>query len=385
MRYYLALFFVCVLAGCAAVQQPDKTTIPLVLKPASFSDLPGWTADNQAQALPAMRKTCERIFKKSATQNFGILPEAGAYGDWQVICQELLLLPPENLPVVRAFFESRFQPYLATAAGDPKGLFTGYYEASLRGSRTRQGAYQYPLYARPDDLVMVNLGEFRDELKGQRIAGRVMDGNLKPYEDRAEIVAGRWPHNDKALVWIDNAVDAFFVQVQGSGVVRLDDGSVMRIGYAGQNGHIYYAIGRELIKRGALTKDNVSMQAIREWLAANPEQADDVMNTNRSYVFFRELLSDGPVGGEGVTLTARRSLAIDHSKIPYGVPVWLQTDDPALQRLMVAQDTGGAIRGAVRGDVFWGYGPEAEKMAGPMKASGQYWLLLPKTIAEGKN
>ena len=385
MKNFYTIILLLVLASCATAPVADKTDIPLTLTPVSFNELPGWMDDNQAQALTAMRKTCERVFKKQPTHNLGLIPQAGSFADWQVLCQELLLLPPENLPVVRRFFETRFQPYLASAAGDSKGLFTGYYEASLRGSRTRQGPYQYPLHARPDDLVMVNLGEFREELKGERIAGRVIDGNLKPYEDRAAIVAGRWPHADKVLVWVDNPVDAFFVQVQGSGVVLLTDGTAMRIGYAGQNGHIYYAIGRELIKRGALTKDNVSMQAIRDWLAAHPDQAADVMNTNRSYVFFRELQADGPEGGEGVTLTAGRSLAIDHGKIPYGLPIWLETENPAMRRLMVGQDTGGAIRGAVRGDVFWGYGPEAEKMAGPMKSPGRYWLLLPKTVSNQKN
>src|SRR5690606_2794844 len=158
--------------------------------------------------------------------------------------------------------------------------------------------------------------------------GRVKDGNLKPYEDRAAIVSGNWPHNDKVLVWVDNPVDAFFVQVQGSGVVQLDDGTALRIGYAGQNGHVYYAIGRELIKRGHLDKDNVSMQAIRAWLASNPAEAVEVMNTNRSYVFFRELDKEGPEGGEGVVLTPERSIAIDHSKIPYGVPLWVDIAPP---------------------------------------------------------
>lgn len=378
VRIFLSFFLMMIVTGCAAL--PADEGAKLALKPAAFGDLPGWGEDSAQQALPALSKSCERIFKKPPAESFGLLPEAGTYGDWQEICRELLLVPPENQQAFREFFEHHFQPYAATAEGNPHGLFTGYYEASLRGSRTRHGLYVHPLYTRPDDLVMVDLGEFREELKGQRIAGRVQDGQLKPYEDRAAIVAGRWPHNDKALVWVDNAVDAFYVQIQGSGVVQLDDGTALRIGYAGQNGYIYYAIGRELVKRGALTKDNVSMQAIRDWLEKNPAEVADVMNTNKSYVFFKTLEGDGPEGGEGVALTPGRSLAVDHSKIPYGVPVWLETDQPSLRRLMVAQDTGGAIRGAVRGDVFWGYGPQAEAMAGPMKSQGRYWLLLPRSL-----
>lgn len=267
---------------------------------------------------------------------------------------------------------------------EPEGLFTGYYESALKGSLTRGGQYQYPLRARPDDLVMVQLGDFREELKGQRIAGRVLNGNLKPYETHGEITAGKLPKSqDKTLVWVDSAVDAFFIQIQGSGMVSMNDGSFMRVGYAGQNGHPYYAIGRELIKRGHLTQRDVSMQSIRAWLEANPEQAQEVMETNKSYVFFRKLDGDGPVGGQGVTLTAERSLAIDQSLIPYGIPVWVDLEHPLpdqqpIQRLMVTQDTGGAIRGPVRGDFFWGYGADAEYQAGKMKSKGRYWFLIPR-------
>lgn len=371
-------------AACAQLPPPAaEETVPLVLKPASYADLPGWSDDEVLQAIPALENSCARFFKQNPEANAGSLPEAGKIVHWQNVCQALSPLDIQDSNAARAFFEHYFQPYEASAAGITDGLFTGYYEASLKGSRLRGGAYQTPLYARPDDLVMVNLGEFRDELKGQRIAGRVIEGNLKPYEDREAIVSGRWPHNDKVLVWVDSPVDAFYVQIQGSGVVQMDDGSIMRIGFAGQNGHVYYAIGKELIKRGHLTADNVSMQAIRSWLESNPDEAVDVMNANRSYVFFKTLEGGGPVGGEGVELTPERSLAIDHSKISYGVPVWVDIAPPVegtgpLRRLMMAQDTGGAIRGAVRGDVFWGYGDHAEKMAGPMKSNGRYWLLLPK-------
>jgi membrane-bound lytic murein transglycosylase A len=376
----LALF----VAACAGAPKPAADeSAPLVLKPASYAELPGWGGDDLAAVVPALQRSCERVSKKDPDANVGLLEQAGRYVDWQGICLDLNALNLADNEAVRLFFERHFQPYAAYAGETQEGLFTGYYEASLRGSRTQGGAYLTPLHARPDDLVMVNLGQFREELKGQRIAGRVVDGNLKPYEDRAAIVSGNWPHNDKILAWVDDPVDAFFVQVQGSGVVQMEDGSAMRIGYDGQNGHIYYAIGKELIKRGHLTKDHVSMQAIREWLAANPAEAVEIMNTNRSYVFFRTLEKEGPEGGEGVVLTPERSLAVDHSKIPYGVPVWVDIAPPMegaekLNRLMIAQDTGGAIRGAVRGDVFWGYGERAEAMAGPMKSKGRYWLLLPR-------
>ena len=377
MKHFVYLsFLLLTLSACTTI---DTEKAPLVLKPASFRDLPGWNKDNQEQALAAFSYSCDRILKRDPAKTFGPDGIGGTYGDWQNACRDL---PATN---VRAFFETYFQPYQATMAGKRKdGLFTGYYEPALRGSHSRHGPYQTPLYKRPDDLVMVDLGEFRDELKGQRIAGRVKGAHLKPYEDRAAIEHGAWPHNDEILVWVDDPVGAFFLHIQGSGRINMDDGSVMRVGYDGQNGHPYYAIGRELIKRGELDKDTVSLQTIRAWLEAHPDQAEEIMNTNASYVFFKELTGSGPLGGEGVPLTPERSLAVDRSKMPYGVPVWVDLEAPtpdetAIRRLMIAQDTGGAIRGAVRGDVFWGAGKRAEYLAGHMKAEGRMWILLPKT------
>lgn len=375
------------LTSCADIEkQPqaeDKAEMALVLKPAGFDSLPGWDGDHHDEVLKAFEKSCARILKRAPSDKFGPTQNlyGDFYGDWQPACKALLDNPGQN---AKAYFTKWFTPFEARFEnGETNGLFTGYYEASLNGSRVRSERYNIPLHARPDDLVMVDLGEFREHLKGERIAGRVTDGRLRPYESREDIVGGNWPHNDKVLVWVDDAVDAFFVQIQGSGLVRLDDGSLMRIGYAGQNGHPYYAIGRELVKIGAMDKESVSMQSIRDWLSANPDQADEIMNTNKSYVFFRELDGDGPVGGEGLPLTAERSIAIDRTKIAYGTPLWVDIDHPSenqpnLQKLMVAQDTGGAIRGAVRGDYFWGYGERAETLAGAMKSQGRYWLLLPK-------
>jgi len=384
MRFAFVFLCMCIFSGCTAVPEKEK---PLVLKPSAFSDLPGWEEENFDDYLQAYQRSCGRILKRSPEQYFGPDLRWGTYGDWQPLCQKIINLDSETTSAqeIRQLFYDYLMPYKAMAGNDNQGLFTGYYEASLKGSRKRHGPYQYPLRARPDDLVMVQLGDFREELKGQRIAGRVVGGNLKPYETHAEIIDGELPeHLEIPLVWVDDPVDAFFVQIQGSGIVRLDDGSVMRIGYAGQNGHPYYAIGRELVRRGELKKEDVSMQAIRDWLSENPDQAQEVMLTNKSYVFFRELENqEGPIGGEGLSLTPERSLAIDRSIIPYGMPVWLNAQHPEegqerLQRLMVTQDTGGAIRGSVRGDYFWGYGSEAESLAGIMKSKGSYWFFLPK-------
>jgi membrane-bound lytic murein transglycosylase A len=392
MVRFLSVFCLCVLMLSACSELPkgglDEAPDQLVVEAAGYDDLPGWGGDDLRSFVQAFAKSCGRILKSvqfgNGAQAMGPLAQAGTRQDWAQPCEAFMALGADaSTAVLKDYFEEYFQPYHIRNRGAAEGLFTGYYEASLRGSKVRGGPYQTPLYARADDLVMVQLGEFRDDLKGRRIAGRVVDGKLVPYEDRAEIVAGDWPHNDKVLVWVDDAVDAFFVQIQGSGIVEMADGSEMRIGYAGQNGHPYYAIGRELIKRGALTKENVSLQSIRAWLLANPAQAEEIMSTNASYVFFKALEGEGPLGGEGVALTAGRSLAVDRSLMAYGLPFWTDialdaAPNGRLQRLMVAQDTGGAIRGPVRGDVFWGHGARAEELAGPMKARGQYWALLPR-------
>lgn len=385
MKKLLFTVALLTMAGCVGPSAPpskqEEAPKTLSLRAAAFENLPGWSNENFRNFDTAFTRSCNALSKKTGAGFLKADSKWGALSKWQNLCTQFDALSSD---AYKNFFEQNFTPYQVFAGAEEEGLFTGYYEASLKGARQKKGAYQTPLRAKPADLVMVDLGEFREELKGQRIAGRVKDGRLKPYESRAEIEAEQLPKTqDVPLVWVDDPVEAFFVQIQGSGVVELDDGSTMRIGYAGQNGHVYTAIGKELIARGALTKENVSLQTIRAWLEANPKDAQAIMNTNKSYVFFREITGEGPIGGQGVALTPLRSLAIDHSLIPYGVPVWLDAEYPKpgyqnLQRLMVAQDTGGAIRGPVRGDVFWGYGDTAEEHAGPMKSKGRYWILLPK-------
>ena len=361
----------------------DEKPPQLVLTQSKFSDLSGWGVDDFAGFIKAFDRSCNRIQKNKSDKPFGVLKQAGTYGDWQAICTKFMAGDDWDAAALQKFFEDNFTPHIVSADENAVGLFTGYYEASLKGSRKKTDTYNIPLHKRPDDLVMVHLGQFREDLKGIRIAGRVKDGTLKPYESRVQIVSGDWPHDGEVLLWVDSAVDAFFVQIQGSGIVQMNDGETMRIGYAGQNGHPYYAIGRELIKIGALTKENVSMQSIRKWLQDNPDRADEVMNTNQSYVFFREITGDGPLGAEGIALTAQRSLAVDRTLISYGLPLWVEIKHPdetkpPMRKMMVAQDTGGAITGPVRGDVFWGYGDYAEDMAGKMKSHGHYWVMLPK-------
>ncbi|OIN87824.1 MAG: hypothetical protein AUJ12_00535 [Alphaproteobacteria bacterium CG1_02_46_17] len=378
-----------VLSGCSLLTMSSDQTqkkAELKLSPASFSDLKGWKTDSLVDSITALSASCKKIKAVDANKKMGVDARMGTYRDWQNICTNL---PDTNLSDsnrLHDFFEHWFIPYHMSGNDYPEGLFTGYYEPTLYGSLIKTSEYNIPLRSRPQDLVMVNLGEFRDELKGQRIAGRVRDGHLKPYEDRAAIEDGKLPvQSDVPLLWVKNAVDAFFLQIQGSGVVILPDGSAVRVGYDGQNGHVYTAIGKELINRGVLTKENVSMQTIRQWLEAHPQEGRDVMRTNKSYVFFRQLDTDGPVGAQGVVLTAERSLAIDPVFIPYGVPIFIDVENPEasagnIRSLVIAQDTGGAIKGPVRGDLFWGYGDQAAHMAGLMKSKGQAWILLPREV-----
>ncbi|MBO6827332.1 MAG: MltA domain-containing protein [Sneathiella sp.] len=360
----------------------------LILTKATFSDLSGWQDEDFGGFLEAFDKSCDRFEIQPKTRSLGGNGIGGTVADWLPICQEIRLLP-EDPKVLRKFVERKFDVLQVSNNDDSDGLFTGYYEASLRGSLTQSETYSTPLYLRPPELVMVHLGRFRDSLKGQRIAGVVKNGELYPFADRKEIEKGALENRDLEIVWVDSAVDAFFLHIQGSGLIELDDGNLMRVGYAGQNGHPYYAIGKTLIDNGDVAREDMSMQAIRDWLEQNPDRADDLMQENASYIFFRVLETNGPIGAQGVELTPLRSLAVDRKWMPLGVPVWLSTTLPAqdggetpFQRLMMAQDTGGAIRGPVRGDVFWGHGPEAYEGAGAMKNPGQYWILLPKPVAE---
>lgn len=384
-----ALGLLLVLAGCAAPPRPAPPPAPpvtaavaapshLVLAPASFAELPGWQGDDAAAAVPALLKSCPHLARAGGD---GL---AGTAADWQPICRDAAALAPGDGAAARRFFEADFLPWRASDGAAAEGLFTGYYEIALRGSRRPGPRYRVPLYHRPADLVAVDLGQFRPALKGQRIAGRVAGGRLVPYDERSTIEAGSLDHRGLEFLWVDDAVDAFFLAVQGSGRVTLPDGSVVRVGYDGSNGRPYVSIGHVLAETG-VPVDQISLSYLRQWIAAHPAAGRALMDRNPSYVFFREMQGEGPLGSEGVALTPGRSLAVDPAFIPYGLPIWLDTSDPIdssgrLRRLLVAQDSGGAIRGPVRGDIFFGFGPEAERHAGEMKGRGGWWLLLPKTI-----
>ena len=375
-RAWLALA-VSVLAACG--EPPEG----VVLETVAFSEIDGWSSDDLRPALRAFTRSCTKISALPPDRSMGRDGVAGTAAQWQTACAALT-----DPPSARAYFEAFFQAYEVVADGERDGLFTGYYEPMLHGSRTQMPGFEVPLRAMPDDLVTASLGQFDSDLDGKRITGHVVDGRLVPYPERSAINDGVIDAISPPLLWVDDEIDKFFLQIQGSGQVRLSDGSVVRVGYAGQNGQPYRAIGRDLIEMGALSREEVSLQSIRAWLAANPDQAAEIMHKNKSYIFFHELteLADasGPLGSQNVPLEPERSLAVDRSFWPMGLPVWLETTAPMpdgevpWRHLLIAQDTGGAIRGAIRGDVFWGAGEKAEHVVGHMKSKGRMIILLPK-------
>ncbi len=388
---------------------PVRVAPPLSFHPVSFADLAGWQDDDQALALAAFLKSCPVYARRPSSTLVapaapvapaaepGLAAFAGAVGDWQALCDLAAGITAGDNAAARTYFETHFVPMAVLAAGGSQGLFTGYYEPVIEGSLVADPAYPVPLYKRPPELVTVDLGLFRDGLNGTRIAGRVSGGRLTPFEDRAEIEAGALGDRGLELLWLKDPVDAFNLHIQGSGRVRLAGGKELRVGYAGPNGHPYTSLGRLLVQRGEMVLEDVSAPAIWRWLRAHPAAGAKLMQENRSFVFFR-LLEDGPgsqnkgpIGAQGIALTPGRSLALDRALLPLGVPYWLEAShpDPAdpvgeplpLARLLIAQDTGGAIRGAVRGDVFWGRGEEAGVIAGHMANRGRIFILLPRSLA----
>lgn len=362
MRYIVLLLAITV-TSCAVVPESGKERVTFV--PVSFSELPGWQSDSLNDTHDAFLRSCAAISSKPGWKSVCVAAKKSSAGS-----------------AARKFFETNFTAYAVIGRNGDKGLFTGYYLPELHGSLRREGPYQTPLYERPADLVTADLGLFKSDLKGQKISGKVEKGKFIPYDKRKDIAIGSLAPRAKPLVWIDDPIDAFFLEVQGSGRVRLTNGTLLPVGYDGANGRPYTSIGRELADKGELERP-VTMASIRAWLARHPEKAQEILNLNESYVFFRPLPSTDVPGAQGVALTPLRSLAVDPHFLPLGTPVWLDTTDgkgAPFQRLMIAQDTGGAIKGAVRGDVYWGAGKEAAHQAGSMQSQGRAFALFPKTI-----
>ena len=375
------------LAGCGEAKKPPKAA--LELRPVTFAELPGWASDRPSEAVPALKRSCARFAKLPAERSVGPSGLAGTIAEWQPLCTALAALP-DGAAAARTFFETWFTPFLASSSFGGDGLFTGYYEPELRGSRVRDDAHPAPLYRIPDDLITVDLGDFRADYKGQSIVGRVDGHRFKPYYSREAIEKGALAGKGAELVWVENTVDSFNLQIQGSGRIKFDDGTTMGAGFAGTNGQPYFGIAGPLIADGTFKKGELTAQKLTAWLKAHPAEGEALMNRNRSYVFFRAVEGETPIGAQGVVLTAGRSLAVDPGYLPLGGPLWLDTTWPSgspeggqpLQRLMIAQDTGGAIKGPVRGDVFFGTGDPVLALAGIMQQPDRYFLLLSKPAAD---
>jgi len=361
----LAVLVMVGLAGCASWFAPP----PGIGREVAWSQLPGWEKDHHAAAWPSLRKSCEKLAARDAA--------------WENICLAVRTLDSPDDATARAFFETHFRAHRMNPESGREGLITGYYEPVLNGSTTRNDQFRWPLYKRPDNLLTIDLASLYPELKGRPVRGRLEGNRVVPYYSRAEIGNGKNPLAGNELLWVEDPVELFILQVQGSGRVRLPDGREVAVGYADQNGHPYRSLGGRLIELGALTREEVTLTRIRDWLAAHPDETSTLLNSNPSYIFFtqRDASLDGPLGSLGVALTPERSVAVDPAYIRLGLPVWLDTVLPngtPLQRLTLAQDTGGAIKGAVRADLFLGQGVEAGRLAGEMKQRGRLYVLLPK-------
>ncbi|MDX2495802.1 MAG: MltA domain-containing protein [Desulfuromusa sp.] len=382
-QYFLFYCLIILLAGCVSkppdvVKPPIELPPPIVkvepLSPVGWDQIDGWLLDYPTAAFRAFQASCRAIGKRER---------------WQQVCSEAGVLAPVDDLTTREYFERFFQPYqVRNEDGSSDGLITGYYGPELLGSRLPTEEFKYPLYSQPDNMLIIDLNELYPELSKYRLRGRIVGNRVVPFFERAEIDNGGNPLFGQELFWVKDPVDLFFLHIQGSGRIRLPDGELVMVNYANQNGHPYRSIGKLLLERNAMTRDQMSMQNIRRWVKENPEAGKQLLSENPSYVFFRELSADftSPPGALGVPLTALRSLAVDPHTIPLGAPVFLSTTFPGtdnpLQQLMVAQDTGGAIKGQVRADFFWGMGNDAGKIAGRMKQDGRLWVLLPKEIQE---
>jgi membrane-bound lytic murein transglycosylase A len=352
--------------ACPACPPPKPAPDTARYLESPFEALPGWSAASLQPSLQAFLSSCPRP------------------GPLAAACTIARTIAPGDEAAARRFFEDTFVPYaLTTSEGFDTGMVTGYYEPVIEGSRSRTALHRFPVYGVPDDLVVVDLASVNPDVRHMRLRGRLDGRRLVPYASRAEIDGKGAEFRAPILAWVADPVELFFLQIQGSGQVRLENGERMRLGYAEQNGHPFRSTGRYLVERGELLLEQASMQGIKAWAIANPAKLQEALNQNPSYVFFREMPPTGaPVGALGVPLSPGYSIAVDRRFVPLGAPVYLATTYPLseerLERLMAAQDTGGAIRGVVRADFYWGSGPEAGAFAGRMRQQGKMWLLWPR-------
>lgn len=384
-------------SGCTC--GPDDTSEPpptmhdvLKLTRVKFTDLPGWRDDKHSEAVPSFLKSCAKLAALPDDANIGADGHGGKAKQWRGACAAAAKLKAGDDKAARTFFETQFAPFQAAGKNGPEGKLTGYFVQELRASRKKAGKYQIPILARPIDLVEAKLDDFVRDGHGRRIWGRHDDrGKLVPYYTRQEIRNGALKDQKLELMYADDPVDVLFAHIEGSGKAIMDDGSTVWLNFAGKNGRAYKGVGALLKARGELAAPGAAtMPGIRKWFVDHPGKFDEVVDPNSSYVFFEEGKTPGAFGSQDVVLTARRSMAIDRAFIAHSTPIWVDTNAPNVGKpgtvpfrsLLIAQDTGGGILGAVRGDIYWGDDKAAEDLGGRMGGKGRYWLLLPKGVTK---
>lgn len=381
---FSALLFSCEKKEQEQQQTPETPAVSqeepkeLEIKQVKFSDLKNWNNDNFEEIVKAFKASCARIkYEKNQFLSNSLIQIPTI--NYQKTCNLFETQNPRNNAEIKDFFEKNFTPYAVYQNGNNNGKFTSYYESALNASYTKDNVYKYPVYGKPADLIEINLKDFDEELPAKRLVGRIQNNKLVPYYTRKEIENSKI--NAPVLLWADSHIDIYVMQIQGSAVAYMPDGSRVRIGYADNNGHPFRGIGSILLEKGLIKPGEASMGKIKQWLAQNGNLAKENMAENKRYVFHRLVTADGPIGAQGIPLTAGRSLAVDKKFVPLGALLWLETTGPdkeKIEKLVIAQDIGGAIKGAVRGDYFWGSGKdEVLEKAGKMNSSGQYFILIP--------
>lgn len=371
----LVFCVVAFLASCSSGEKEEIVSSAFNLQKVEFSQLKNWNEDDAVGFGKALRDVCIKLQRQTSPY---LSSEKINYSlsSYKKHCQNILELHDDT--EVKSYIGQYFQPYAVVVDGDVTGKFTSYYEATLRASYTRGGKYQYPIYGKPKDLVEINLRDFDSSLPNMRLVGRVKDGKMIKYYTRQEIDEGKL--DAPVILWGDDPVDIYIMQIQGAGVATLPDGKEIRVAYADNNGHKFKGIGSILLEKGLIKSGDASMPKIREWLRENGETAKKNMLLNDRFIFHKIVTAEGPIGAMGLPLVAGRSLAVDRYYIPLGSIMWLETTGPdgeLINKLVVAEDVGSAIKGGIRGDYFWGHGEEALESAGRMNSKGRYFILIP--------
>jgi membrane-bound lytic murein transglycosylase A len=375
----------------AAMEGTSAPHDTLTLTRVAWKDLPGWADDHLAEAVPSFRRSCDKLAGAADDAPVGTDGHGGKARQWRSACRAAGRLKAGDDAAARAMFEAEFVAYEAAGTAGPTGKLTGYYVAELHASRTRHGKFQTPVLGRPDDLVMVDLAGFVKDAHGRRIWGRMDHGELVPYYTRAEIRKGVLAWRGLELVYVDDPVDLLFAQIEGSAKATLDDGTTLWLEFAGKNGRAYRGVGGILRGGGFLRPGEGTMQGIRQWFHEHPDRFDEIADQDASYVFFSVSRQPGAIGSQKTILTARRSMAVDRAFIAMSTPIWVEAHAPVpgqkgvtevWHHLLIAQDTGAGILGAVRGDIYWGDDADAAELGGRLGGPGRYWLLLPRGVTK---